>query len=67
MANDEQFGMLLQHISRLEDEIKNIKLQQYSGFAPNPQDITYEERYAKSALTDELVRELSDMGIIHLY
>jgi pilus assembly protein CpaF len=64
MANDEQFGMLLQHISRLEDEIKNIKLQQYSGFAPNPQDITYEERYAKSALTEELVRELSDMGII---
>ncbi len=66
MASDEQFGMLMQHISRLENDLQQMKLQ---GNAQQQQhgDITYEERYAKTRLTDELVRELSDMGIIQQF
>ncbi len=59
MASDEQFGMLMQHISRLEDDLKQLKHQ-----GNHASDITYAERYEKDVLTEELVRELSNMGII---
>jgi pilus assembly protein CpaF len=65
MAGEEQIGMLIQHISRLEAEVNQLK---YGGFAAvgnnHEQELTYAERYAKAALTEELVQELSHMGII---
>jgi pilus assembly protein CpaF len=65
--SDEQLSLLMQHILRLEEEMRILKEERtWQGgreqhFTP---ELTYEERYAKEALTAELVRELSDMGVI---
>jgi pilus assembly protein CpaF len=66
MAGEEQIGMLIQHISRLEEEVNKLKYGSFASqnYHQESQELTYAERYEKDVLTQELVHELSNMGII---